>query len=216
LSSAVHKDSDSLIQRQSAEVLLSAAVAFLTASNVPPKLIRILINDLLERPRRIRARRNYKKIIWQFDEIGLLLATWFSNPSFLDSSGNPFPLSSGKGVLSLANLILQSGARITPYAALALLKQSTSVKIDVDGKLHALRRVFVATNYDLPRAAFTLDCLLNTLEQNARHRKGGGIQLLERISLVKNINIDRLAPSLRNINEHGTAFMDAVDGELVS
>ena len=149
-----------------------------------------------------------------YENMGLLMATWFTNPRFLDKAGNPAALTARKGTRSIAHLIRQSKARVSTAIAIELLRNSPSVRSDRGGSYVALRRVFVLPEFEIPRAALVVGRYLETLSRNAKGRKRGTTLLLERSSYVPEIDLGAVSPVLRDIKERGTAFMDSTDGEI--
>jgi hypothetical protein len=146
--------------------------------------------------------------------MGVIMATWFSDPRFLDASGSPLPLTNGKGSKSIGQLIRVSRARIDPLTALAFMSESPSIKFERDGKICALRRVFVLPDVVVPRAAFVIERFLDTLQKNAESRKVNATLLLERSCHVSEVDLSVISPLLRDIEGRGTAFMDLIDGEI--
>ena len=142
------------------------------------------------------------------------MATWFSDPRFLDASGQPLPLSKGKGSNSIARLIHISRAQVEVSVALKLMAQSPSIKFNSNGTVAALRRVFVLPELELPRAAFVVERYLDTLQRNASARKKETTLLLERSCHASEVDLATISPMLRDIEGRGTAFMDSIDGEI--
>jgi len=151
-----------------------------------------------------------------YESMGVLMATWFTNPRFLDRFGNPIPLTASKGPRSIVNLIRLSRVRVSSDIAVELLKNSPSVKSIGSDHFVALRRVFVLPEFEIPRAALVVERYLNTLRHNAQGRKRGATLLLERSCHVPQIDLQTVGPILRDIKERGTAFMDSTDGEIES
>jgi hypothetical protein len=202
-----------LIQ-QGANSLLAATFGFLHRNNISKKSI-VDFTNRFSAPRKSRSSsRLYSKLNSAHEEMGVIMAAWYSMPEFLDPSGNPIPLTKGKGRKSISHLIRASRAKIQPAVALQLMLESPSIKSGVDGKLMALRRVFVLPELEVPRAAFVVERFLDTLQNNAESRKTKGILLLERSCHVSEVDLSVIAPLLRDIEDRGTAFMDSIDGEI--
>jgi hypothetical protein len=180
------------------------------------------LSELPEPPQKSSKRNDigevklYRKTMRAYENMGVLMATWFSNPIFLDSLGNPVVLTASKGPRSVTNLIRHSRVRISTDIAIELLSRSTSVKSRDDGSFAALRRVFVLPEFEIPRAALVVERYLDTLRHNALGRKRGTTLLLERSCHVPEIDLRAVRPILRDIKERGTAFMDVTDGEIES
>jgi hypothetical protein len=142
------------------------------------------------------------------------MATWFSDPKFLDGSGQPLPLSVGAGANSISHLIRASGAKIENALAIQLMRQSPCIKFASDGRLIALKRAFLLHNMEVPRAAFIVERYLDTVMQIALDRKKGQPLLLERSSQVSEFDLAKSIPMLRDLASRGAAFLDSVDGDL--
>jgi hypothetical protein len=203
-----------LVREQAAKALLRATYDFLRRNNITRKSI-----DGHRSPRSLTQSDHkdiklYRKAMRAYENMGVLMATWFSNPKFLDSFGNPMALTASKGARSIRSLIRQSRVRISANAAIELLRNSPSVKTNGDGSFVALRRVFVLREFEIPRAALVVERYLDTLRHNALGRKRGTTLLLERSCHVPEIDLRAVGPILRDIKERGTAFMDSTDGEI--
>jgi hypothetical protein len=209
-----NKSFRSELNRQSAINLLAATFNFLKKNNVPKEMITDFTKRYHASTQSPVKSRHYAELQNTHEEMGVIMGTWFTNPRFLDPSGNPIPLKKGNGPASLSQLIRVSRARIEPSTALELMRNSPSIRVDTDGKINALRRVFVLPELEVPRAAFVIERFLNTLQQNAKSRKKDATLLLERSCHVSEVDLSVIAPLLRDIEERGTAFMDSIDGEI--
>jgi hypothetical protein len=205
---------DILVREQAAKALLKATFDFLRTNKVTAKAI---YTRRLPRSAEQKDNKNlrlYRKAMRAYENMGILMATWFSNPKFLDSFGCPIALTDSKGPRSISNLIRQSRVRISAKVAIELLRSSPSIKSTSDGSFVALRRVFVLREFEIPRAALVVERYLDTLRHNALGRKRGTTLLLERSCHVPKIDLKVVNPILRDIKERGTAFMDSTDGEI--
>src|SRR5208283_2913441 len=126
------------------------------------------------------------------------------------------PLTIVAGPHSVANLVRASRVRISPNFALALMRKSPSIRLNSDGTLSAVRRVFVMSEFKVPRAAFVVERYLDTLRRNSSRRKGETSLLVERSCHVSGIDLRSITPILRDIEGRGAAFMDSIDGEIES
>jgi hypothetical protein len=135
-----------------------------------------------------------------YDDMGVIMATWFSDPRFLDASGHPLPLSELRGSKSIARLVRAAGAQVGASAAIELMRQSPSIRFNGDGTVFALRRVFVLPKFGVPRAAFIVERYLDTIQQNASGRKKKTIMLLERSCHVSEVDLATIAPIVQNIH----------------
>jgi hypothetical protein len=93
---------------------------------------------------------------------------------------------------------------------------SPSISLNTNGTLTALRRVLVLPEFEVPRAALVVERYLDTLRRNTSGRRKKTALLLERNCFVSDVDLTTILPTLRDIKERGTAFMDAVDGEIES
>jgi hypothetical protein len=202
------------VKQQGAEALIAAALDFLRINNIPETAI----TDFARRQQRSDSKENnlrlYRRFMRAYEDMGVLMATWYSQPGFLNKSGEPLPLTTKAGPRSVASLLRISGVRIPKYFALELMRYSPSVKLNGDGTVVALRRVFILPDFEVPRAAFAVERYLDTLRRNALGRRGGTTLLLERSCHVSGVDLKTITPILRDIEGRGTALMDSVDGEI--
>jgi hypothetical protein len=200
-----------MVKEEGARALLSATHDFLLANNVSKEVFRT--------PSKRGERNNlktYRKMTRAYRDVAVLIATWFTNPKFLDKSGRPVALTAGGGRHSVAGLIKYSRVRVPKYLAIEMMVCSPSIRLNANGTLTALRRVLVLPEFEVPRAALVVERYLDTLRRNASGREKKTALLLERNCFVSDVDLTRIAPTLRDIKEKGTAFMDAVDGEIES
>jgi hypothetical protein len=200
--------------QQGATALLAATFAFLRGNNISEKLI-------LESVRRHHARqkspenvRQYRSLVRAYEDMGMVMSTWFSLPKFLDRESRPLPLTAARGPQSVLSLVRSSRVKISGTLAVELLRRSPSVRIDARGHFIALKRVFVLPDFEVPRAALVIERYLDTLRRNSSAHKNGTTLLLERNCHVPEIDLRRIAPILRDIKGRGSAFMDSVDGDI--
>jgi hypothetical protein len=202
------------LNQEGANALLAATFEFLHRNNISGKSIIDFTRKHHIRRQRRRSFRLYRELVRTYDDMGVIMATWFSDPKFLDASGHPLPLSKVRGSKSIAHLIRASGAEVETSVAVELMRQSPSIRFGSDGTLFALRRVFVLPKFEVPRAAFVVERYLDTLQQNATGRKKKTTLLLERGCHVSEVDLATIAPILRDIHSRGTAFMDSIDGDI--
>lgn len=202
------------LDRQSALRLLAVTFDFLRKNDIAKQTIVEFTRGYGSRRQTTEMSRQYANLQSTHEEMGVIMATWFSEPQFLDESGSPLSLSRGTGSKSIASLIRVSRASIEASTAVELMSESPSFKFESDGKITALRRVFVLPEFVVPRAAFVIERFLETLHNNAQSRKLNGSLLLERSCHVSEVDLSVIAPLLRDIEARGTAFMDSIDGEI--
>jgi hypothetical protein len=203
-----------LANEQGAAALLAATFDFLRRNNISGKTIVSYARQ--HRTARITRQntRSYRRLVRAYEDMGVLVSTWFTHPTFLDKSGLPLPLFPEGRTHSVAHLLRVSRVRVAKRFALELMQRSPSIKSNSDGTLVALRRVFVLSEFEVPRAALVVERYLDTLRRNASGRKRATVLLLERSCNVPRVDRKTVAPILRDIKERGTAFMDSVDGEI--
>jgi hypothetical protein len=202
------------LRQQGAHALLAATFEFLLRNNISKKFILKFTRKHLVKNQRDRSLRVYRELEQAQEDMGLIMGTWFSHPKFLDASGRPRPLTAGKGANSIAHLVRVSGAQIQGAVAIQFMRQSPSIKFTSDGQLIALKRVFLVPKFEVPRAAFVVERYLETVLQIASDRKKDAPLLLERSCHVSEVDLAKAIPLLRNLESRGTAFLDAIDGDL--
>jgi hypothetical protein len=195
---------------------MGATFGFLLQNNIELKAIADFARTYGAQEKPCSPPRLYQDMVRMYDDMGVMMATWFSDSRFLDPSGRPLPLRVGTGSGSLTHLLKVSGAKVKAKVAIELMRLSPSIKFENDGSLIALRRVFVLPKFEVARAAFVVERYLKTLLDNVSRRKEEIPLLLERSCYVTKVDQVRLARTLRAIDESGTAFMDFIDGEIES
>jgi hypothetical protein len=214
MSKKVRPSFSELAIQQAAAALLGATFSFLSRNNISKKVILESVRrHQVHQKSRARAHQ-YEQLISAYQDMGMVMSSWFSIPRFLDRNSLPLRLSAGGGPRSIRDLVRASRVKISAAHALELMRRSPSVRIDFDGKLVAIKRVFVLPDFEVPRAALVIDRYLDTLRRNSSAQKNGTTLLLERNCHVPEINLKRIAPVLRDIKGRGTAFMDSVDGDI--
>ena len=201
------------LNQQGANALLAATFDFLRGNNISKKFILDFARKYPMRNELGRNSRLYKELQLTQENMGRIMGTWFSHPNFLDASGRPRPLTGGKGANSIAHLVRVSRAQIQPAVAIRFMRQSPCIKFTVDGQLIALKRVFNLP-MEVPRAAFVVERYLETVLQIASDRKKDAPLLMERSCHVSEVDLANAIPMLRNLESRGTAFLDAIDGDL--
>jgi hypothetical protein len=203
-----------IANRQGANALLTAALAFLRMNNVPKRLILDCIKRIYDGRSSKASLRQYRKLINAYEDMGIVMSTWFSLPRFLDLQYRPIPLAGGFGPRSIGRLVRASRVSISTPVAIDLMLRSPSVRVDTLGNFVALRREFVLPDFEIPRAALVMERYLDTLHRNFSPRKKKGILLLERNCHVPNVSSAIIAPVLRDIKKRGSAYIDSVNGDI--
>jgi hypothetical protein len=200
-----------LVKDEGARALLCATHDFLRANNVSKEVF-----ETRSKKSKQTNVNMYRKMTRAYRDVAILMATWFTNPKFLDKFGQPVALTAASGPRSLAGLIRYSRVRVPRYLAMEMMLSSPSIRLNANGTLTALRRVLVLPEFQVPRAALVVERYLDTLHRNHSGREEKTVSLLERNCFVSDIDLTRIAPTLRDIKQKGGAFMDAVDGEIES
>jgi hypothetical protein len=199
--------------QQAALALLAATLAFLRRNNAAwePDL------DSLLRHKTSKISgatvREYRRLVRAYEDMGMVMSTWFSHPRYLDKESRPLRLPL-QGPLSVRSLLRSSRVTVAVALAAELMRRSPSIRIDGRGKFIALKRVFVLPDFEVPRAALVIERYLDTLRHNSSAQKNGTTLLLERNCHVPEIDLTRISPILRDIRERGKAFMDSIDGDI--
>jgi len=137
-----------------------------------------------------------------------------SAPKFLDKEYRPVAVTVGPGPRSVSALVRAARVPISATVALELMQRSPSIGVDVVGNLVAQRREFVLPNFAVPRAALVIERYLDTLRRNSASNKKKSVLLLERNCHVPQVNLNTIAPILRDIKKRGSAYIDSVNGDL--
>src|ERR1700722_3739508 len=90
-----------LANQQGASALLAATLSFLIRNKVSKHFIGEPARRQLSGPR-IRAKvGQYKRLMRAYEDMGIVMSTWFSVPKFLDREGHPLPLTVTEGPKSI-------------------------------------------------------------------------------------------------------------------
>lgn len=207
-----------VVNRQSANALLAATLAFLRTNNVSEQAILRAVRQNCSSRNPSAGVREYRKLAREYEDMGIVMSTWYSHPRFLDKECRPVPLSSGSGPRSISSLVRAARVSVTRATAIDLMRRSASIRVDGEGKLHAVRREFVLPNFAVPRAALVIERFLDTLHRNSSSNissnKRESILLLERHCHVPEVNLNTIAPVLRDIKKRGSAYIESVNGDI--
>src|ERR1700753_3772635 len=111
-----------LVREQAAKALLKATYDFLRRNNINGKATHAHKWSRSPIQNDDKDLKLYREAMRAYENMGVLMATWFSNLKFLDSFGNPMALTASRGPRSISNLIRQSGVRISAKVAIELLR----------------------------------------------------------------------------------------------
>lgn len=203
-----------IVNRQGARALIAATIEFLDANKIPRQWIVDSICAHYAPTKGATDIRQYRKLARAYENMGLVMSTWFSAPRFLDKEYRPVPLTVGRGPRSVSALVRAARVPISATIALELMRRSPSIGVDTVGNLVAQRREFVLPNFAVPRAALVIERYLDTLRKNSASNKKTSVLLLERNCHVPQVNLNTIAPILRDIKKRGSAYIDSVNGDL--
>jgi hypothetical protein len=202
--------------QQAASVLLGSVCNFLLSNGIDQERIARFIEQGVGRSKSQRRTRQFRRILHAYEEMGTVIATWYSEPRFLDGMGKPIPLSVRHGARSIKNLLRISRAKLAISVAIDLMRQSPTIRFEPNGDMVAIDRVFILPGFELLRAGLVIERFLETLQRNASSREKRTTLIFERSCYAAGIKSRKIAPLLRDIRQKGTAFMDSVDGEIES
>jgi len=202
-----------ILNRQGANALILATLEFLRANQIPVEFVLSSIRQYYDAGKSKPAVRGYRKLARAYEEMGIVMSTWFTSPKFLDQEYRPIPLSTEPGPRSIHSLVRASRVSLSARMAIELMRRSPSIGSNSLGSLLALRREFVLQDFTVPRAALVIERYLDTLHRNSA-RKKKAILLLERNCHVPQVNLRTIAPVLRDIKKRGSAYIDSVNGDI--
>jgi hypothetical protein len=202
---------------EAAEILFGAVVSFLRKNKLDSRLILKSAKRAQQQPSISDGRkavRRFRSVVRAYEEMGGIVATWYSHPRFLDKAGNPKALSVGRGSCTIRNLVRSAGAEVPHSVVVDLMHMSPTIaKID-RGELLATSRFFSLPGFELLRAGIVIERFLETLQRNSEIRDERSKLIFERSCYANGIGFRKVGRLLRDIKERGTAFMDAVDGQI--
>jgi hypothetical protein len=202
------------VNRQGANALLTATLRFLRANKISKRQILDAVRQHYSQRKPKVGVRQYRNLMRAYEEMGIVMSTWFSLPRFLDKECRPLPLTTGRGPRSILSLVRASRVSISPAAAIAFMRRSPSIAADPSGNLIAQRREFVLPRFAVPRAALVIERYLDTLHRNYSPNRRKRFLLLERNCHVPEVNLRTIAPVLRDIKRRGSAYIDSVNGDI--
>jgi hypothetical protein len=211
------KNSDSpiseIVRHQGANALIAATLEFLNANNIPKQLIVHSVRQYYG-PRKADRVRQYRRLARAYEDMGIVMTTWFSASNFLDSECRPIPLAIRPGPRSVYSLVRAARVSISPALAIELMRKSPCVRVNALGNFVAQRREFVLPDFAVLRAALMIERYLDTLRRNTTPNRKRGVLLLERNCHVPEVNLKTISPILRDIKKRGSAYIDSVNGDI--
>jgi len=203
-----------IVNRQGANALIAATIAFLRTNNISREQISDFIREHYSAGKTRPSIRQYRKLARAYEDMGIVMSTWFSSPKFTNKECQPLPLTVASGPRSVLNLVRVSRVSISAAIAVELMHRSPSIGVDAAGDLIALRREFVLPDFAVPRAALVIERYLDTLHRNSSRSGTKSVLLLERNCHVPEVNMTAIAPILRDIKKRGSAYIDSVNGDM--
>jgi hypothetical protein len=211
-----HSTDPNTVNRQGANALIAATITFLQTNNISKQLILDSVREHYGSPKSKPSIRQYRRLARAYEEMGIVMSTWFSSARFLDKECQPQPLAVGSGPQSIHSLVRASKVSISTPIAIELMRRSPSIGMDANGNLVALRREFVLPDFAVPRAALVIERYLDTLHRNSSRNNKRCVLLLERNCHVPEVRMTAIAPVLRDIKKRGSAYIDSVNGDIES
>ena len=202
-----------IVKSQGANALIAATIGFLDANDISKRLI---VNSVRQYygPRRAESVRQYRRLARAYEDMGIVMSTWFSASNFLDKECRPIPLSIKRGPRSVYSLVRAARVSISPAFAIELMRKSQCVGLNSLGNFVAQRREFVLPDFAVLRAALMIERYLDTLHRNTAPNGKKTVLLLERNCHVPEVNLKTISPILRDIKKRGSAYIESVDGDI--
>jgi hypothetical protein len=203
-----------IVKRQGANALVAATIGFLDANNISKQLVLNSVRQHYGPRKPAGSVRQYRRLARAYEDMGIIMSTWFSAAKFLDREYRPIPLSIRPGLKSVYALVRAARVSIPPPFAIELMRRSPCVRVNALGNLVAQRREFVLPDFAVLRAALMIERYLDTLHRNSTPNKKKSVLLLERNCHVPEVNLKTIAPILRDIKKRGSAYIDSVNGDI--
>ena len=205
-----------IVKRQGASALIAATVGFLDANKISKRLILDSVRQYYGPRNAAGSFRQYRRLARAYEDMGIVMSTWYSTSNFLDRECHPIPLAISPGPKSVYSLVRVARVSIPPAFAIELMRHSPCVGVNALGKFVARRREFVLPDFAVLRAALMSERYLDTLHRNSAPNKKKSVLLLERNCHVPEVNLKTIGPILRDIKKRGSAYIDSVNGDIES
>jgi len=202
-----------IVKRQGANALIAATIGFLHANNISEQMIVNSVRQYYSSPKGGSARQ-YRRLARAYEDMGIVMSTWFSSTNFLDRECRPIPLATKPGPRSVYSLVRAARVSISPALAIELMHKSPCVGVNSLGNFVAQRREFVLPEFAVLRAALMIERYLDTLHRNTAPNRGKTVLLLERNCHVPEVNLKTISPILRDIKKRGSAYIESVNGDI--
>jgi hypothetical protein len=160
-----------------------------------------------------------KQTLARLAAISDLLTTWHQDPSFLDSCGDPAPLTLNGRRHSFRQIAKTVLPNVPATQLLRELVRLRAVRVDQDGKVHVKMRTLSIYEDKRLAALHTLSSLhgfINTLRHNLESAPANSAQLFHRVA--RNCDFDRQKiPQLKIwLRRHGQSLLESVDIWMVN
>jgi hypothetical protein len=115
--------------------------------------------------------RHLRFILHVYEQMGTIIATWYSNARILNKAGNPLLLSAGRGPFTIQSLVQASGAKIPCAVVMDLMQLSLTITIVQRDNFLAVSRFFslkvarLLRDIKVPGSAF-MDSVDGQIEAN--------------------------------------------------
>lgn len=142
-----------------------------------------------------------------------LLHLWYTDPQYLDQSGNPRPLPLVGAAASFTNLVRSVSGDVPVGAIRAELKQSGATEEGSDGLVRALKQYYVPGNFDeraLTAIVGSLYTLAATTEHNANPERGSD-GFIQRFAYSHDLSPDATDQFQRWSRIQATDFIESMD-----
>jgi hypothetical protein len=202
-----------IVKYQGATALITATIGFLDANNISERSIVNSVRQYFS-PRKAKSVRQYRRLVRAYEDMGIVMSTWYSASIFLDKECRPLPLAIGHGPRSVYSLVRAARVSISPAYAIRLMRNSPCVGVNAQGNFVAQRREFVLPDFAVLRAALMIERYLDTLHRNTVPNRKKAVLLLERNCHVPEVNLKTISPILRDIKKRGSAYIDSVNGDI--
>lgn len=164
--------------------------------------------------KRIREQEGIEEIgATSMTQASLVLAAWFSDPSFLDANGSPRPVNFDTGEDSFLKLVQKYGRDIPAVAMLKELKRTGAVKELPNGKLHVKSKTNIATGSDsesISRAGAVIHHMLSTVIYNLTCESSDKLRL-ERRAFSTRLNPKYLEEFRGFASSEGQKFVETIE-----
>jgi hypothetical protein len=202
-----------IVKHQGANALIAATIGFLDANKISKQLIVNSVHEYYD-SRKADSARQFRRLARAYEDMGIVMSTWFSASNFLDGECRPVPLAIKRGPRSVHSLVRAARVAILPALAIELMRKSPCVGINSRGYFVARRREFVLPDFAVLRAALMIERYLDTLHRNTTPNRKQTVLLLERNCHVPEVNLKTISPVLRDIKNRGSAYIESVNGDI--